>query len=223
MNEVTTLITLASVHLIALMSPGPDFALVVQNATRHGRQTGLYIALGLSLGILLHSILSLTGISYLVHQQPTLFAVLQLAGGSYLTYLGLGALSGFWKQLSMARHGIETKPVTPSNEFILANKRQALSRGFTTNILNPKALVFFISLMSSLVPADMSIAGKSAALVILWSLSLAWFALLAWLLSTRRLQKRVQSLAVYIDLLCGLIFTALGTTILYQSINMLFI
>ncbi|MEZ8709392.1 LysE family translocator, partial [Vibrio alginolyticus] len=88
MNEVTILITLASIHFIALMSPGPDFALVVQNATRHGRQTGLYIALGLSCGILLHSLLSLTGISYLVHQQPTLFAIIQLAGGSYLLYLG---------------------------------------------------------------------------------------------------------------------------------------
>lgn len=76
MNEVTILITLASIHFIALMSPGPDFALVVQNATRHGRQTGLYIALGLSCGILLHSLLSLTGISYLVHQQPTLFAII---------------------------------------------------------------------------------------------------------------------------------------------------
>ncbi|MEZ9808918.1 LysE family translocator, partial [Vibrio cyclitrophicus] len=96
MNEVTILITLASIHFIALMSPGPDFALVVQNATRHGRQTGLYIALGLSCGILLHSLLSLTGISYLVHQQPTLFAIIQLAGGSYLLYLGYGALKATW-------------------------------------------------------------------------------------------------------------------------------
>ena len=58
MNESTILLTLASIHFIALMSPGPDFALVVQNATRHGRQTGLYIALGLSVGILLHSLFS---------------------------------------------------------------------------------------------------------------------------------------------------------------------
>ncbi len=70
MNELTILSTLAVVHFVALMSPGPDFALVVQNATRYGRQTGLYIALGLSFGILLHSLLSLTGVSYLVHQQP---------------------------------------------------------------------------------------------------------------------------------------------------------
>ncbi len=92
MNELTILLTLASVHFIALMSPGPDVALVVQNASRYGRQTGLFIALGLSVGILLHSLLSLTGVSYLVHQQPMLYALLQLLGGSYLLYLGIGAL-----------------------------------------------------------------------------------------------------------------------------------
>ncbi|NVJ58478.1 MAG: LysE family translocator, partial [Vibrionaceae bacterium] len=100
MNEFSILITLATVHFIALMSPGPDFALVVQNATRYGRQTGVYIALGLSFGILLHAILSLTGVSYLVHQQPTLFALVQIAGGSYLLYLGFGALKGTWQTLS---------------------------------------------------------------------------------------------------------------------------
>ncbi|GAL23488.1 L-lysine permease [Vibrio maritimus] len=96
MNEITILVTLATVHFVALMSPGPDFALVVQNATRFGRQTGFYIALGLSFGILLHSIFSLTGVSYVVHQHPTLFAVVQIAGGSYLLYLGIGALRSVW-------------------------------------------------------------------------------------------------------------------------------
>ena len=76
MNESTILLTLASIHFIALMSPGPDFALVVQNATRHGRQTGLYIALGLSVGILLHSLFSLTGVSYIVHQHPVLYSAI---------------------------------------------------------------------------------------------------------------------------------------------------
>ncbi|MFA0724843.1 LysE family translocator, partial [Vibrio sp. 10N.222.49.E5] len=116
--------------------PGPDFALVVQNATRHGRQTGLYIALGLSCGILLHSLLSLTGISYLVHQQPTLFAIIQLAGGSYLLYLGYGALKATW--YTIQHHDDDTDSVH-STDLILTNKREAFSKGFATNILNPKA------------------------------------------------------------------------------------
>jgi len=214
MNELTILTTLAVVHFIALMSPGPDFALVVQNATRYGRQTGLYIALGLSCGILLHSIFSLTGVSYLVHQQPSLFALLQLAGGSYLFYLGYGALKGTWNSFKTPTRN-ETENEQPS--LLLSNKRQAFSRGFATNILNPKALVFFVSLMSSLVPATMSLGGKGIALVILWSLSLLWFSFLAWVLSTKRMQRKIKSLAIYIDGLCGILFSFIGLSILWQS------
>ncbi|MFA0284280.1 LysE family translocator [Vibrio sp. 10N.222.55.F12] len=213
MNEVTILITLASIHFIALMSPGPDFALVVQNATRHGRQTGLYIALGLSCGILLHSLLSLTGISYLVHQQPTLFAIIQLAGGSYLLYLGYGALKATWQIIQNHDDTVNAK------DLILTNKRQAFSKGFATNILNPKALVFFISLMSSLVPADMSLSGKGFALIILFGLSLFWFSLLAWMLSTKALQKKLSEATVYIDGLCGVVFSLIGASILWQSLS----
>ncbi|NOH36046.1 LysE family translocator [Vibrio chagasii] len=216
MNEVTILVTLASIHFIALMSPGPDFALVVQNATRHGRQTGLYIALGLSCGILLHSLLSLTGISYLVHQHPTLFALMQLAGGSYLLYLGFGALKATWQLIS--HHEEETDTIN-SKDLILTNKRQAFSKGFATNILNPKALVFFISLMSSLVPADMSLSGKGFALLILFGLSLFWFSLLAWMLSTKALQKKLSEATVYIDGLCGVVFSLIGVSILWQSLS----
>ncbi|MCZ4295872.1 LysE family translocator [Vibrio sinaloensis] len=214
MNELTILSTLAIVHFIALMSPGPDFALVVQNATRYGRQTGFYIALGLSFGILLHSILSLTGVSYLVHQQPTLFALLQLAGGSYLTYLGYGALKA--TIVAFRRNNSEGEK-EESSSLLLTNKREAFSRGFATNILNPKALVFFVSLMSSLVPAGMSLGGKGIALVILWSLSLFWFSFLAWALSTQRMQRKVKAFAVYIDGLCGVIFSVIGLSILWQS------
>ncbi|KZX68294.1 threonine transporter [Vibrio sp. HI00D65] len=219
MNEVTILVTLASIHFIALMSPGPDLALVVQNATRHGRQTGLYIALGLSCGILLHSLLSLTGISYLVHQHPTLFATIQLAGGSYLLYLGIGALKATWQLTS--HHEEETDTVN-SKDLILTNKRQAFSKGFATNILNPKALVFFISLMSSLVPADMSLSGKGFALLILFGLSLFWFSLLAWMLSTKALQKKLSEATVYIDGLCGAVFSLIGVSILWRSLSGLF-
>ncbi|WP_159739768.1 LysE family translocator [Vibrio atypicus] len=219
MSEFTILATLASVHFIALMSPGPDFALVVQNATRYGRQTGLYIALGLSCGILLHSILSLTGVSYLVHQQPTLFALLQIAGGSYLSYLGYGALKGTWQSVQSVQS--EQQNIEDPS-LLLTNKRQAFSRGFATNILNPKALVFFVSLMSSLVPATMSLTGKGIALMILWSLSLVWFSFLAWALSTQRMQRKVKAMAIYVDGLCGVLFSVIGLSILWQSTATLF-
>ncbi|HHF0554852.1 TPA: LysE family translocator [Vibrio antiquarius] len=213
MNESTILLTLASIHFIALMSPGPDFALVVQNATRHGHQTGLYIALGLSVGILLHSLFSITGVSYLVHQHPLLYSVLQLLGGSYLLYLGIGALRGV---IATIKNPLSDQPSKNSN-LVIGNKRQAFTKGFATNILNPKALVFFVSLMSSLVPVGMSVTGKGIALVILFGLSLLWFSSLAWMLSTQRLQTRLQQAGIYIDGLCGVVFTLVGSSILVQT------
>ncbi|BBM63391.1 threonine transporter [Vibrio alfacsensis] len=213
MNESTILLTLASIHFIALMSPGPDFALVVQNATRHGRQTGLYIALGLSVGILLHSLFSLTGVSYIVHQHPLLYSVVQLLGGSYLLYLGIGALRAV---ITMIKKPMADQP-KKQNNLVISNKRQAFAKGFATNILNPKALVFFISLMSSLVPAGMSITGKGIALAILFGLSLFWFSSLAWMLSTQRLQRKLHKAGIYIDGLCGVIFTLVGSSILFQT------
>jgi threonine/homoserine/homoserine lactone efflux protein len=217
MNEVNVLVTLATVHLIALMSPGPDFALVVQNASRHGRHTGIAIAVGLSCGILLHSILSLTGISYLVHQYPILFIALEIGGGSYLLYLGCLSLHSTvtgWNATPSAPH---SAPLT----LLFHSHRQAFTRGLMTNILNPKALVFFISLMSTLVPASMSITGKLIALIILWGLSFCWFGSLVWMLSMPKLQLRLQHASRYIDMLCGLIFSGIGIIILKQSFSIM--
>ncbi|MGF1738830.1 LysE family translocator [Photobacterium satsumensis] len=217
MNEMTTLATLVTVHIVALMSPGPDFALVVQNAGRYGRQTGIMIALGLSLGILLHSILSLTGASLLIHQHPMLFALLQAAGGSYLLWLGIGALKGTWLHYQQ-RHQPTEKKTAKTTQRVLANRKQALAKGFTTNILNPKALVFFISLLSTLVPASMSLGGKATAIGLLWGTSFLWFALLAWLLTGARLQQKLQRWTPWIDATCGALFTLIGGLILASII-----
>ncbi|ENM5747019.1 LysE family translocator [Vibrio mimicus] len=211
MNEVSILATLAGVHFIALLSPGPDVALVVQNATQRGRKTGVMIALGLSCGILIHLILSLTGISYLVKQQPLLFNLLQLAGGSYLLYLGIGAL----KAVMATKASVEpsTNPAIP----LLGNRRQAFAKGMMTNLLNPKALVFFVSLLSSLIPASMSVSGKVSAALILVSLSLIWFSSLAWLLTTPAMQQRMQRITRTVDGICALVFILAGGTILWQA------
>ncbi|MBE4621134.1 LysE family translocator [Vibrio navarrensis] len=215
MNELTVLLTLASVHFVALMSPGPDVALVVQNASRYGRQTGLFIALGLSVGILLHSLLSLTGVSYLVHQQPLLYTLLQLLGGSYLLYLGIGAL----RAVLSHKAACNGEPTRAAATLQLNSQRQAFLKGFATNILNPKALVFFVSLLSSLIPSSMSLSGKAMAIGILFCLSLAWFTSLAWALSGARVQKHLQQASVYIDGICGVLFCLIGSGILYRSVS----
>ncbi|ADN74778.1 Lysine exporter protein (LYSE/YGGA) [Ferrimonas balearica DSM 9799] len=212
MNELSLLTTLALVHLVALASPGPDFALVVQNASRYGRRIGLAIALGISLAILLHSVFALTGVSLLIQQHPMLPVVMRVAGGSYLLYLGLGALRSAYQQWRVGSVG-SLGPATA-----LVSPWAALVKGFTTNLLNPKALVFFLSLLTSLVPPSVSSEGKVAAIVILWGLSLAWFSGLAWVLTGARMQRQLQRLTPYIDGICGALFTLVGGGILIATL-----
>jgi threonine/homoserine/homoserine lactone efflux protein len=216
MNEFTTLATLATVHFIALMSPGPDFALVVQSTAKDGRRAGLAIALGLSVGIFIHSALSLTGVSFLVHSNPTLYSAVQFLGGSYLLYLGLSALRALLK----TSHIDTDIPLTEDAPRVISSNTQPLMpffrRGIMTNLLNPKALIFFVSLLSSLVPATMSTLGKSSAMVILFGLSLFWFSLLAFALSTKRVANKVTQAGPFIDGVCALLFTAVGASILWH-------
>ncbi|CAM3804550.1 Threonine efflux protein [Vibrio aerogenes CECT 7868] len=225
MNETHILFTLAGIHWVALMSPGPDFALVVRHTTRHGRKTGLYIAAGLSAGILAHSALSLLGISLLLHQHHLLFAMIQLAGGSYLSWTGLNILRQIFfsrPQPDQQQFSQEPKATSEIKPKQIHNNKQAFMQGFLTNILNPKALVFFVSLMSGLIPADFSVSGKYMAILLLWGLALLWFSLLAWILSTRRIQQKITQAARYIDSLCGLILSAAGLFILLKVAEDLF-
>ncbi len=211
MNELTILMTLASVHLIALMSPGPDFALVVQSVSRFGRRTGIAIATGLSTGILLHALFSMTGISYLIHASPNLYLAVQLIGGSYLIFLGALALKSVGLHRKQSK--VAASPLPNASDNLDRKHSSAFIKGITTNLLNPKALVFFVSLMSSLVPTDMSTTGKGVAVVLLFALSMMWFSLLAWLLSSSALQKRLSKLTIYIDGCCGVLFTVIGVSI----------
>lgn len=213
MNELTLLLTLATIHTIGLISPGPDFALVVQNVARYGRATGVYIACGLALGIGLHTIFSLTGVSFVIQQHETLFMLVQLAGGSYLLYLGLSALRSTY----LSWHQPAAAPTQASTEQI-TSPHMALLKGLVTNLLNPKALVFFVSLVSTLVPASVSWWFKGTAALMLFALSLAWFSLLACWLSSSSMQQRLQRASRYIDAVCGTVFSLLGGSIVLSRV-----
>ncbi|GLZ88898.1 hypothetical protein Pres01_49490 [Metapseudomonas resinovorans] len=204
MQETSVLLSLAAVFAVALVSPGPDVALVVRTAMQQGRRAGLLSALGLACGILVHGTLVLTGVALLVSRSPVLFDLLQLIGASYLGWLGVGAVRA-WSQRGQRNGGSFEVALSPS----------ALGpwlRGLATNLFNPKALVFFLALLSGLIPADMSVAGKLGAAAILFGMGLAWFSGLGLVLTLGSNQQLLLRAAPAIDLACGLVFllVALG-------------
>ncbi|MDH4652849.1 LysE family transporter [Pseudomonas sp. JS3066] len=203
MQETSVLLSLAAVFAVALVSPGPDVALVVRTAMHEGRRAGLLSALGLACGILVHGMLVLTGVALLVSRSPMLFDLLQLIGASYLGWLGIGAVRAWFRR---GQGG---------GSFEGALSPSALGpwlRGLATNLFNPKALVFFLAMLSGLIPADMSFAGKVGAAAILFGMGLAWFSGLGLALTRGSNQQLLLRAAPAIDLACGLVFllVALG-------------
>ncbi|EQL41196.1 lysine transporter LysE [Pseudomonas aeruginosa VRFPA03] len=174
MQELSVLLTLAAVFAVALVSPGPDVALVVRTSLHQGRRAGLASALGLACGILLHTTLVLTGVSLLLSRTPVLFAAVAL---------------GPWL------------------------------RGVATNLFNPKALVFFIALLGSLIPAQMSLGGKLAVAALLFGMGACWFGLLSLTLTRPALQARLLRAVPWLDAACGVMFLLVAAAFLEHLVR----
>ena len=126
----------AVAHFIALISPGPDTAIVVRQVSIHGRSAGIKTALGIGFGILIHCILAISGISLLIISNNLYKFIISIIGGLYILYLGI---SIFLSDLEITTD--ENKYRYEKNSFIV---------GLITNIFNVKAFLFFVSLFSIL-------------------------------------------------------------------------
>ena len=131
----TEFLTVALVHLLAVASPGPDFAIVLRESVSNGRHAGIWTALGVGSGILLHVGYCLLGIGLIVSQSIVLFNLLKWLAAAYLIYIGIRAL--------------QARPADPASAELAPlttrSPRAAFARGFVTNGLNPKATLFFLS------------------------------------------------------------------------------
>jgi threonine/homoserine/homoserine lactone efflux protein len=88
MHYLPQFLTIASIHLLAVMSPGPDFIMITRNTLVYSRKTGMYSAIGLGLGIGVHVLYCLMGIGLLISKSIVLFNSIKLIGAAYLFYIG---------------------------------------------------------------------------------------------------------------------------------------
>ena len=171
--DLSLILTLAVIHLAGLISPGPDLALVLNNSHSLSRKAALLSAFGIALGVLAHAVLAITGISILIANYPMLHSALQLISIGYLLWLGQGAIRGFLQ----SRTQNQQIQGTASNDLW-----SAFAKGFLTNLLNPKAVIYFVSLIAALIPTDITPLTQSILITELFLLTFVWFGGLAWFL-----------------------------------------
>jgi len=191
----------ALVHLLAVVSPGPDFAVVIRNSVSSGSRTGLLTAVGVGGGIFVHVAYSLLGIGLIVSQSVWLFNLMKLVAAAYLLYIGIRALQA------------KPQPATPAEQQTPApamTARQALLQGFITNGLNPKATLFFLSLFTVVISHDTPLPIQAAYGVYLAVATGAWFCLVALLFSRPAVRRGFNRMGHWFDRLMGTVLIGLG-------------
>jgi RhtB (resistance to homoserine/threonine) family protein len=172
-------------YLIAIslltVTPGVDTVLIIRNTTRGGWRDGALSSLGICSGLFVHALVSAVGISVILLQSAWAFRALKLAGAAYLVWLGIVSL----RSAARRRQGPDlTAPPPPGGRF---RPGRSLREGFLSNVLNPKAIVFYMAFLPQFIDPARSAVGQSLFLAGLhFVIAMIWQCLLASLVDQAR-------------------------------------
>ncbi len=192
------------ITILAVISPGADFAIVTKNSYLYGRQIGILTALGIALGVLVHVSYTLVGVAVVLKFAPNFLTYIKYLGAFYLIYIGYKTFT----QL----------PVADTNRSNPLSKRQALQYGFFTNALNPKTTLFVVSTYTQIVS---SLTPKAVLIGYGLFMSLAhfvWFAMVVLVFSQQQLRQQMLQRQVVINRVIGLILVMLGIFLLLAHV-----
>ena len=196
--------TVGLIHLVALVSPGPDFVVACRNSLLYSRTIGIYTALGFGLGICVHISYAVFGLSWLIANNELIFIVIQYLGAFYLLLIGFQSLRIFQSQI-----GQETS--TASSRI---SPFRAVRIGFITNVLNPNATLFFLSLFSTMLNPTVGELNLVVIAVLLVVTTILWFSLVALLISNPRFTTTLKRYEKTIQQFFGVLLIGIGFIIL---------
>ncbi|WOD37244.1 LysE family translocator [Nodosilinea sp. E11] len=187
------------VGLVAVITPGPDFVLTLRNSVACSRQAGIYTAIGIGVGNMVHASYTLVGIGAIVSQSILLFNILKLLGASYLVYLGIRSIILSGKK----RISLESRKSGDMSRI------QAFRIGFIGNMLNPKATFFFLALFTQFVQPSTPIQAQIIYGSTIAVLAFFWFSLVAMLSSYKRFNRDFLS-SHWTEKIAGVTLIGLG-------------
>lgn len=206
---LTQLLTIASIHLLAVISPGPDFAMVTKNSLLYSRKVGIYTAIGLGCGIAVHVAYSLLGIGLLISQSIVLFTIIKYIGAAYLIYIGYKSL--------------KAKPQTVGTETEIQKSDKTLSviasirQGFLTNVLNPKVTLFFLALFTQVVSPETPLLFQLTYGLEMMLATVLWFSLVAVFFSNSFMKAKITKVSHHIERVTGVVLIGLGIKVALAS------
>ena len=201
-------LAVATITILAVISPGADFAMVTRNSMVLSRRAGVLTATGISLGVLVHVAYSMAGIGLLISKSIVLFSLIKFAGAAYLIYLGITLL-----------RAKKADPALAANAAAPLSDLAALKIGFLTNALNPKTTLFVVALFTQVISPSTPVAVLLGYGAFMSLAHLVWFALVAYALSSDAARRFVASSRHIIERSIGAALVALGLGLAMSSMN----
>jgi len=198
---LTLFLTVALVHLVALMSPGPDFFFVSQTAVSRSRKEAMMGVLGITLGVMIWAAVALLGLNVILEKMAWLHTIIMVGGGLYLCWMGYQMLRGALKKEVLN---------APAPQVELATGGRSFVKGLLTNLANPKAIIYFGSVFSLFVGDSVGETARWGIFVLIALETFAWFSLVASLFALPAMRRGYQRMAKWIDGVAGALFTAFG-------------
>ena len=192
--------------ILAVISPGADFAMVSRTSAVDGHRAGLCVAFGVAVACWIHITYAVFGLQLVARWVPDLMDIIRYAGVAYLIYLGVRMI--FPSRAKAASTDAPSGSAGHYRHFWL---------GFITNALNPKTSIFVISLYAQVIGHDTAVQVKLGYGVILSAIHFIWFALVAFFLSREAVRQYVNRNRRVIDSIIGALLIALGLALLFWS------
>ena len=204
MEYFSQILIVAAAYTLVAVTPGPNFFIVIKNSVSYSRRIGMCTAFGVTMATISHMTFSLLGLAVIVSQIVWLFNSLKLICGGYLIYIGVKML--FTKKLEAAAN--ETGQPQHLTVF------QAIKSGFLTNLFNPKAVLFFLSLFTVITSPDALISQKIAMALVIALISFIWYLNVAIFFSQVWLQKRYEKFGHWMNRVFGAVLITFGGMII---------
>ncbi|MEN4832999.1 LysE family translocator [Pantoea vagans] len=202
---MTELLAVITITILAVISPGPDFAMVSRNSLMLSRRAGLFTAFGIGLGVLIHVSYTLLGVGLLIQQSLWLFNAIKLAGAIYLIWLGI-------KMLRTKAGGALT-----DNRFSPLSDLAALRTGFLTNALNPKTTIFIVSMFMQVVKPETPLVIQIGYGLFISVAHMVWFSLVTLFFSAGMVRARFLAVRHWIDRIFGGLLVIFGVLLAAAS------
>ncbi len=213
MHYVYEFLGLMAVFSVLVVSPGADFLLVVRQSLVHGRRAAIVTSFGIGASLLFHIGYTILGIGIIVAQSLFLFGLLKWAGAAYLVYLG-------WK--SLRADAFEMPDEKTQSQIAQAAPPSTLRLfllGFATNALNPKPVLFFLSLFTALVSHDTPAAIQAVYGLLMAATLILWFVGVSTFFTVTSVRERFVAWGRWFNRITGMIFIGLGIRLATQQAN----